>query len=124
RPPFAYDDPKFTAAGPATKTVKIPRGVGTIRLDGKPQWFYANAPKQYPGDLVVLPKVDGTGYVLEAALPFEAFGFQPKDGQHLLFDLALDNSTDGKSRACQLMWNGIARNSGDRTHWGRGVLGK
>jgi hypothetical protein len=236
RPAFVYDDPKFTSAGAATKTVKIPRAEGTLRLDGsregwpgvpperlssqrlvegadaggvegvfrlcwddrnlyllvevtdptpmmnehtgnslwaadgvelflgheqvdqpgpllftdrqvllsaglpegkprtdavrprtdavRPQWYYANAPKQYPCDLVVLPKVDGTGYVLEAALPFEAFGIQPKAGQQLLFDLALDNSTDGKSRACQLMWNGIARNSGDRTHWGRAVLGE
>jgi len=91
---------------------------------GAPQWHYANAPRQYGCEMAVIPKVDGKGYVLEAAIPFEALGFQPKDGQELRFDLALDNSADGQSRASQLMWNGVARNSGDRTHWGRAVLTK
>ncbi len=91
---------------------------------GAPQWYYANAPRQYGCELAVFPKVDGKGYVLEAAIPFEALGFQPKDGQRLGFDLALDNSADGDSRQCQLMWNGVARNSGDRTHWGTAILTK
>ena len=91
---------------------------------GAPQWFYAHAPRQQGCELAVVPRVDGKGYVLEAAIPFEALGFQPRDGQPLRFDLALDNSADGQRRTCQLMWNGVARNSGDRTHWGRAVLTK
>ena len=39
--------------------------------------------------------------------------------RELLFDLAVDDSADGTARRCQLMWNGTARNSGDRTSWGR-----
>ena len=91
---------------------------------GKPQWYYGNAPKQYACELVVVPRVGGGGYTLEAAIPFDALGLAPKEGQELLFDLAVDNSSDGKSRACQLMWNGAARNSTDRTHWGRAALRK
>lgn len=91
-------------------------------VDGKPQWFYAHAPRQYDCGLKVIPKVDGKGYVLEAAIPLAALDLRPTEGQRILFDLALDNSDDGLSRTCQLMWNGIARNSGDRTHWAHATL--
>ncbi len=46
----------------------------------------------------------------------------PKEGQTLLFDLAVGNSTDGKQRASQLVWNGGPRNSSDRSAWGRLTL--
>ena len=91
---------------------------------GAPQWYFANAPRQYGCELAVVAHVNGKGYVLEAAIPFAALGFTPKGGQRLRFDLALDNSDAGRSRTCQLMWNGVARNSGDRTHWGWAVLAK
>jgi len=93
-------------------------------VEGEPQWHYAHAPGQYGCRLTVVPNVDGRGYVIEAAIPFAALGMAPAEGQTLVFDLALDNSNDGNSRSCQLMWNGIARNSADRTHWGRATLGK
>jgi hypothetical protein len=35
-----------------------------------------------------------------------------------LFDIGIDNGDDGTQRRCQLMWNGIARNSSDRSAWG------
>lgn len=92
--------------------------------EGKPQWFFANAPKQAPLTLAVVPNVNGQGYTLEAAIPFKSLGFEPKEGQKLAFDLAIDNSTDGSSRTAQLVWNGTARNSADRTHWGRALLSK
>lgn len=90
--------------------------------DGAPQWWVVNAPKQYPCQLTVVPNVGGTGYTLEAAIPFEALGFAPRAGQQLRFDLAIDGSEDGDKRTAQLVWNGTARNSGDRTHWGGAVL--
>jgi len=83
------------------------------------QWYYANAPAQGDCRLLVLPAADGNGYILQAALPFTALGFTPHPGQELLFDLAIDDSADGKQRLRQLMWNGIARNSSDRGSWGR-----
>ena len=44
---------------------------------------------------------------------------QPKVGQELMFDLAIDDSADGKGRLRQLMWNGGEKNSSDRSYWGR-----
>jgi hypothetical protein len=92
--------------------------------DGAPGWYYAHSPKQYDCKLAVIPRVDKSGYVLEAAIPFAALGFSPEDGKELRFDLAIDDSADGDKRVRQLMWNGGARNSGDRTDWGRAVLTK
>ena len=92
--------------------------------DGQAQWYFANAPQQVPLKLVVLPNVNGQGYTLEAAIPFSSLGFTPQDGESLAFDLAIDNSTDGSNRTAQLVWNGTARNSADRTHWGRALLTK
>lgn len=92
------------------------------QVDGRAQWFYAHAPEQYECELAVAGAVDGKGYTVEARIPFEALGFAPQPGQELLFDLAVDDSEDGRSRQRQLMWNGSARNSGDRTHWGRAKL--
>jgi hypothetical protein len=92
--------------------------------DGQPQWYFANAPQPVPLKLVVVPNVNGQGYTLEAAIPFQSLGFAPQDGETLAFDLAIDNSMDGSNRTAQLVWNGTARNSADRTHWGRARLTK
>ena len=92
------------------------------QVDGQPQWYYAHAPQQHECALVVVQELDAQGYTLEAAIPFGALGFVPQPGQQLRFDLAIDDSEDGRSRQRQLMWNGSARNSGDRTHWGRAKL--
>jgi hypothetical protein len=89
---------------------------------GKAPYVYGNAPQQYPCDAVVVPGADGKSYVVEAAIPWEALGIQPKIGQELLFDLGLDNSDDGTTRTLQLMWNGSQRNSVDRSHWGHARL--
>lgn len=92
--------------------------------DGVSAWHDARAPRQYACELAVVPRVDGQGYTLEAAMPFEGLGFEPADGRVLRFDLGIDDSPDGAARVRQLMWNGAARNSGDRTQWGRAVLSK
>ena len=63
--------------------------------------------------------MDGRSYTLEAAIPWSVMGVKPEQGRELLFDLAVNDSVDGKARRSQLMWNGSAKNSGDRTHWGR-----
>ena len=93
---------------------------GTV--DGAPQFYYGHAPAQFPCKLKVIPAVNGKGYTLTAAIPFKALDIKPVEGMQLRFDLGIDNSVDGNSRIAQLMWNGGARNSGDRTHWGRAVL--
>jgi hypothetical protein len=83
--------------------------------------FVAHAPAQVACRVTVIPTVDGHGYVLEAAVPFEALGFTPKPNQAIRFDLAIDDGS-GTGRSRQLMWSGGARNSGDRTDWGRAVF--
>ncbi|MBI5831420.1 MAG: hypothetical protein HZB16_03810 [Armatimonadetes bacterium] len=90
-------------------------------VDGQPQYYLANSPKQEPLTLVSLPTA-GRGYILEAAIPWSSLGITPKVNQQLRFDLGVDDSTDGNSRRCQLMWSGTDRNSGDRGAWGTAVL--
>jgi hypothetical protein len=74
--------------------------------------------------MLVLPNLNGQGHTLEAAIPFSPLGFKPHDRETLAFDLAIENRPDGSNRTAQLVWNGTARNSADRTHWGRARLTK
>ena len=60
--------------------------------------------------------------MLEAAIPWADLDIAPKADMTILFDLSIDNSDDGRSRTAQLVWNGTARNSGDRSAWGRMIL--
>ena len=82
-------------------------------------YYRCNSATQPVFETSVTPAVDGTGYTLEAAIPWAALDVSPRAGQTLRFDLAVGNSTDGKSRSSQLVWNGVARNSSDRSAWGR-----
>lgn len=86
------------------------------------QVFVLNTARQPAIPTAVVPAVDGKGYTIEAAIPWSALDVTPKAGMQLLFDLAVDNSDDGQSRTCQVMWNGGARNSSDRSGWGRLTL--
>jgi hypothetical protein len=86
------------------------------------QTHVVNAARQPVIETSVTPSVDGKGYTLEAAIPWSALDVAPKEGQTLLFDLALGNSADGKQRTSQLVWNGGPRNSSDRGGWGRLTL--
>jgi hypothetical protein len=78
---------------------------------------YVNTPKKFSlGKSAVVPGLDGKSYTIEAAIPFEALGFTPKSGQEILFDLCVDDGTNGRR---QLAWNGTARDSKDRGSWGK-----
>lgn len=70
----------------------------------------------------VVKDVSGAGYVLAAALPWSIFGVAPEDGREFFFDLAINNSDDGRLRIQQLMWNGNKDNSTHRAAWGRARL--
>ena len=72
--------------------------------------------------VLVVKEVSGDGYTLQASIPWSVLGFEPKTGAELLFDVAVDNSNDGSTRAQQLMWNGTGDNSGNRAAWGRARL--
>lgn len=93
--------------------------IGAGKPHGKVQVHVVNAPRQPHAELAVTPAPAGDGYALEIAIPWSVVGVVPKEGLELLFDLAVDDSSDGKSRNSQLMWNGTARNSADRGGWGR-----
>ena len=82
-------------------------------------WYFVNAPQQAAIAMSVTPNVDGKGYTLEAAIPWQALSVTPKEGQKLLFDLGVNDAPQGGDRIRQLMWNGGERNSGDRSRWGR-----
>lgn len=69
--------------------------------------------------ILVNKEVSGEGYVVQVSIPWKVLGIEPKPGAELLFDVAIDNSDDGYSRKQQLVWNGTAKNSGDRGAWGR-----
>jgi hypothetical protein len=71
---------------------------------------------------VAIKDVDGSGYSIEAAIPWKILEFDPRSGQNFLFDIAVNNSDDGLTRQQQIVWNGSAGNSGDRGLWGRAVL--
>ena len=82
-----------------------------------------NEPDMGERCVVVASKdVSNDGYVVQLAIPWELLGGAPSAGRVLLFDLAIDNSDDGKMRRQQLMWNGSAKNAGDRGLWGRARL--
>ena len=81
--------------------------------------YIVNAPQQTPIESIVVPGGDGKSYTLQAAIPWAALAIEPKVGQQLMFDLAIDDGVTGKGRTRQLMWNGTDKNSSDRSHWGR-----
>jgi hypothetical protein len=83
--------------------------------------FFNNAPKQLNVKMVAVRNVAGDGYTLEAAIPWAGLGFNPRENQEILFDLGFNDTTSGRR---QFMWNGGARNSGDRGAWGRARLVK
>lgn len=72
--------------------------------------------------VVMVKDVAGDGYTLQVRIPWSVLGVEPKSGQELLFDVAIDNSDDGETRLQQLVWSGTDKNSGDRGAWGRARL--
>lgn len=70
----------------------------------------------------IVKKTDGKGYVAEVRIPWADLGYAPKANATILFDLAVDGADEGTERLRQLMWSGSARNSSDRSNWGRLTL--
>jgi hypothetical protein len=91
--------------------------LGAGKADGS-QHYVPNVPRQPRIDMAVVRDGD-KGYTMEVAIPWSDLGVAPKEGTVLLFDMAVDNSDEGDRRNAQIMWNGGARNSSDRSLWGR-----
>ena len=105
---------------PSDRHILLSAAQGTDRS----QCHFANSAQQPTCETIVTADVDGQGYTLEAAIPFQALGFVPKETQQILFDLAVDDSSDGQTRARQLMWNGTTRNAVERSTWGLAAFAK
>lgn len=95
--------------------------IGAGKGDSKDQTYVRNAPLGLNAEIerAVLLKPDGSGYYIEAAIPFAVLDWKPKAGEEILFDIAIDDSEDGNSRARQFVWNGDDKVSNDRSGWGR-----
>ncbi len=110
------------AAGPLKTTDRqLLLGAGAHQ---PPRYHWVNAATQPPVAMVVVADADGRGYTIEAAIGWTALGVKPADALAFRFDLAIDDAETPTARRRQLVWNGTARNSGDRGGWGRAVLVK
>ena len=85
---------------------------------GSVQYNMGGSPAAAPITMDVVKDVSGGGYSLEAAIPWTDLHMTPAEGKMLLFDIGIDGASPGRGRSRQLMWNGISRNSGDRSKWG------
>jgi hypothetical protein len=91
---------------------------------GSVQTYIGGAPTSAKINMEVVKNVTGDGYALEAAIPWAALNMNPAEGKSFLFDIGIDDATSEGGRSRQLMWNGISRNSGDRSKWGIAKLVK
>lgn len=90
--------------------------------NGSPYWRWFNTSEQADIRMAVQPLDGGSGYTLEAAVPWTALNVNPAQGKEMLFDFGFDDSEDGITRMRQYMWNGTDANSGNRGLWGNAVL--
>ncbi len=90
---------------------------------GSVQYYIGGSPTTDKINMEVVKNVTGDGYAVEAAIPWSVLHMKPEEGREFLFDIGIDDDT-GHGRARQLMWNGISRNSGDRSKWGVAKLVK
>ncbi|MDQ0111415.1 sugar-binding protein [Paenibacillus harenae] len=85
-------------------------------------WLWFNTGRQRPIQMFRKAAADGQGYILEAAIPWEAVRLQPESGREFLFDFGFNESEDGITRKRQYEWNGTNRNNLDRGLWGNAKL--
>lgn len=108
--PLLYDDRQIIiSAGPGIE-------------DQTNFWLWFNTGRQSSIEMIRKFAADGQGYVLEAAIPWEAVMMQPEIGREFLFDFGFNESEDGITRNRQYEWNGTNRNNLDRGLWGNAKL--
>lgn len=91
-------------------------------VNGTNYWLWFNTGRQTPVNMAVKALPDGSGYVLDAAIPWDALRMQPVAGREFLFDFGFDDSEDGANRKQQYVWNGTSKNNANRGLWGRATL--
>lgn len=84
------------------------------------------APKQYDCTSVLIKRSDGYGYTLEAAIPFEIIGLNPKEGMRFFFDFGFSDDANPKEgprqRTRQFIWSGSKDSARDDSYWGQATL--
>lgn len=72
------------------------------------------------GSEIKVVRKDGTGYILEAKIPWEFFKgkFAPSNGAKIGFDIAIDDADNSGERERQFIWNGDYYFYRDPSVWG------
>ena len=102
------------------KDRQILLSAGTV--GGKHPTHIAGSQTPFECPVVVIPRSDGKGYVLEAAIPLSVVSLSKDAQARIRFDIAVDDDEIGNGRTRQLVWNGNARNSTDRSAWGHATF--
>jgi hypothetical protein len=102
------------------KDRQILLSAGTV--NGKHPTHIAGSQTPFECPNVVIPRSDGKGYILEAAIPLSAVSLARDKQATIRFDIAIDDDDSGNGRTRQLIWNGNARNSTDRSAWGHATF--
>ncbi len=84
-------------------------------------WFKSD--KQYNVKLFVREKIGESGYVMEAAIPWESINLtNPEIGTEIRFDFGMSEG-EGQGRISQYMWNCMVEtNHLNRDNWGKAIL--
>lgn len=84
-----------------------------------PAAYIWSPPNTSPSAIKVAAKTHGTGYTLEAAIPWTTLNFQPTPGAALGFDIDLsDTDTPGAAQQEQMLSSSPNRAYDDPTSWG------
>lgn len=100
----------FQAAFIAVDAKKKPLGTWSWQLNGPVKG----------AEYAIGKKKGGPGYVLEASIPWSAFGnFTPAESVKIPFEMALNNATaNDKGRAVQMVWTGDSNFFQNPAMWG------
>lgn len=88
-------------------------------------WQMGKSQSPFSGELDLAGQRTAHGYVLEARLPWNAFGpHAPKPGQRIGLDFAIDDvdTPQATARKAQLVWAGLVRHFGDASRFGSADL--
>jgi beta-mannanase len=94
-------------------------GVGNGKDNQPIIWNWQRRRSPAGSEIAVKPK-DGTGYIIEAKIPWEFFRpkFTPSAGIKLSFDIAFDDADKTGERERQMIWNGDFYFYKDPSVWG------
>ena len=104
-----------------------PKDFQTVLGSNEKMWIFGQAGggtrNAAPAGSEIAARRTTAGYVIEARLALENFGYDDfSEGKELALDVALDDADGTGSRECQMTWNGAEDNDRNSRYWGRAVL--